>query len=77
MKIETTIRRTELTVERTETLRISWTRRFVYERYSDNPPDARDAAAEMVLELEEIVECEGIDEFSPSTARSENMKFSK
>lgn len=32
MKIETTIRRTELTVEKTETLTISRTRRLVYEQ---------------------------------------------
>ena len=44
MKIETTVQRTELTVERTETLRISRSRRFVYERCSGQEQDVKDAA---------------------------------
>jgi hypothetical protein len=42
MKIETTIRKMELTVEKTETLRISRTRRLVYERCSDHRQEAKD-----------------------------------
>lgn len=62
MKFETTIQRTELAVEKTETLRISRTRRFVYERSSGHRQDAKNVAEEIDLALKEIGEDDDVGE---------------
>lgn len=75
MKFETTIRRTELTVEKTETLRISRTRRFVYKQRREHGQGATSAAEEIDLALKEIGEDDDLGESSlPATlARLESF----
>ena len=67
MKFKTTIRRTELTVEKTETLWISRTRRIVYERPSGQEQNSKNAAEELDLALKVIDETDDAGELLPST----------
>jgi len=66
MKIETTIRRTELTVEKTETLRISRTRRLVYKQCSGHEHDVKDARADSDCLPKDVIETEQAGELSLS-----------
>ena len=54
MTFETTIQRTELAVEKTETLRISRTRRLIYEHCSDHRQEGKDEGEFLDATLMEI-----------------------